>query len=66
MVFSGNILKAQLAGVAESADAQDLIGKLSALRETGGAEPLKLGETLAPDGCGNPEPSPPVCYGWKV
>ena len=47
------------AGVAESADASDLIEKLSARRETGDAELLKFGETSRN---GNPEPSPDGRY----
>jgi hypothetical protein len=43
------------AGVVKSADTADL-SKLSARRETGGVELLKVGETLN----GNPEPSPEV------
>jgi len=43
------------AGVVKSADTADL-RKLSARRETGGVELLKVGETLN----GNPEPSPNI------
>jgi len=58
------VLPLNRAGVAESADASDLSENLSARRETGGAELLKVGEPceMAIPSQAQPEQ---IAFGWE-